>query len=133
MKLRLSTKCRILLTPKLYKHSNYADQFLTKLMKHGIFVGFTDEFDNVDSPYRAIIQYHGKTVGVWIANRWYASLSNCAYANYIATEKDGSILALYGDFLWRFARPSRRIELAFWNWLAAHCDSKIEPLAKFMR
>lgn len=133
MKLRFSAKCQIWLTPKTYKYSKFVDQFLMELVKHGTFVGFTDKGDGFDSPYRVITQYRGKTVGVWIANRWYASLTSCVRINYLANEKNGSVLALYGDTLWEDARPSRSVELAFWNWVAAHCDGNTRILTRFMR
>ena len=133
MKLRFSAKCQIWLTPKTYKYSKFVDHFLMGLVKHGTFVGFTDKGDEFDSPYRVIIQYRGKTVGVWIANRWYASLTSCVRINYLANERNGSVLALYGDTLWEDARPSRSVELAFWNWVAAHCDGNTRILTRFMR
>lgn len=133
MKLRFSAKCQIWLTPKTYKYSKFVDHFLMGLVKHGTFVGFTDKGDGFDSPYRVIIQYRGKTVGVWIANRWYASLTSCVRINYLANERNGSVLALYGDTLWEDARPSRSVELAFCNWVAAHCDGNTRILTRFMR
>ena len=133
MKLRFSAKCRIWLTPKSYKYSKFVDHFLMELVKHGTFVGFTDKGDGFDSPYRVIIQYRGKTVGVWIANRWYASLAGCVRINYLANERNGLVHALYGDTLWKYARPSRSVELAFWNWVAAHCDGNTRILTNIMR
>lgn len=124
-KLSFWTKAHIWFNHKLYPYSEIADTILRKFIKEGRVVD-KDKF-------WTIVLHKGEHYGVWSVNYPYADCNQI----YTMSQNNKFGWWTYKDALVCGVRPSRKVQIAWWEWLLKygygpndfkHSDTCITPL-----
>ena len=102
-------KLNIYCSIKTYRYDKRVDEIVTRFMKNGKIVYY-------DS-YCVYILYKNKYYGLWITNFPYATLKMCEVC-----EKRTEKFYQGKDYLWYDLRPSRKVEMQFFEWFFERID-----------
>ena len=97
-------KLNIYVSLKNHKYNNRVDEALIQFINEGELVYY-------DS-YNAYIKYNDKYYAVWISNFPYAALTACE----MCEKESNTFYILAKSHLWCDERPSRKVEIKFFNW-----------------
>ena len=87
------------LVPRMYRASQRVDSILREVMENGAFVGLDDSKTTV------VVRYKGRNYCIFAGDRWRSDLSSMFDTKTM-------------QFIYERRRPSRKVQLEFWGWLA---------------
>lgn len=97
----------VYLTPTNHRYSAVVDKFINDLLNR--------EPQVVSLSAHATLRVKDKYISLWIANKWYAYLSEAT-----DTSQRKGEFAIFGNTIWKDKRPSRKTMLRFSRYLENH-------------
>lgn len=121
MKLPFSTKFKIWASLKTAMYNKKCDRWVERCIRSGEILGAI----RIDGDaYWLCIRFKHTKIAIWVTNLWYGTLTHAVFIHDILDNGRDGLDAYFGRTLWKNIRPSRRMELHFFEWLASQCETE---------